>query len=180
MGGQTLVAYFLVIVVPFVSSIARADEKSGWAMSVGLGPSLIRDRDGNQSFEGDGIGYNWGPEYRFSQRWALGVDFFSLGRGRDTVNSVETTIDVGGFEFRGRVIFPLTENVDMYGRLGFAGYFADVTPGSQNLGEDAVAFGLGLDFHRDDHWSIRIDGRYFDGPRNESGALLTAGFNYRF
>lgn len=180
MSAQNLVTYLLVIIIPLVASTSRADEKSGWAMSLGVGPSLIKDRDGNQTFSGDGIGYNWGPEYRFSKRWALGVDLFSLGRAHDTLNSVDTTIDVGGIELRGRVIFPLSESVEIYGRLGFAGYFADVTPGGQNLGEDAVTVGLGLDFARGEHWTIRIDARYFDGPRDESGGLLTAGFNYRF
>ena len=180
MNGQTIITYVLVIIVPLVASTARADEKSGWAMSLGVGPSLIKDRDGSVTFEGDGIGYNWGPEYRFSKNWALGIDLFSLGRAHDTINGVDTTIDVGGIELRGRLIFPLSENVEMYGRLGFAGYFADVSPGSQNLGEDAVTLGVGLDFNRGEHWTFRIDGRYFQGPRDESGALLTAGFNYRF
>ena len=158
----------------------HADEKSGWAMSAGIGTSLIKDRDGNETFEGNGFGYTWGVEYRFSRRWAIGVDLFSLGRASDTFDSVDTTINVGGIDLRGRIIFPMSENVEMYGRLGFAGYFADVDPGSSNLGEDAVSFGLGLDIDRGEHFTVRIEGRYFDGVRDESGALLTAGFNYRF
>ena len=179
MNVQTLLTC-LLFGLTLVSPITLADEKSGWAMSLGVGPSLIRDRDSNGTFEGDGIGYNWGPEYRFSKNWALGVDLFSLGRAHDTVNSVATTIDVGGIELRGRYILPISETIEFYGRLGFAGYFADVSPGSQNLGEDAVTFGLGLDFDYGNNWSFRMDGRYFQGPRDESGALLTAGFNYRF
>ena len=119
-------------------------------------------------------------EYRLSRRWAIGIDLFSLGSGSDTFNSVDTTIDVGGIDFRGRIIFPRSENVELYARLGFAGYFADVDPGTQTLGEDAVSLGLGLDIDRGEHFTFRFDGRYFNGVRDESGALLTAGFNYRF
>jgi len=180
MGAQQLIVYFLVLLLPLLTTPAHADEKRGWALSFGLGPSLIKDRDGNETFDGNGFGYNWGPEFRFSKRWALGMDFFSLGHARDTFNSVDTRIDVGGLELRGRLIHQLTENVEMYGRLGYAGYFADLAPGGSNFGEGAVALGLGLDIDRGEHFSIRIDGRYLDGPRDESGALLTAGFNYRF
>jgi len=180
MGGQQLVLYFLAIVVPFLSSASQAEDKTGWAISFGIGGSMIKDRDGNDTFEASDFAYNWGPEYRFSERWALGLDFFSLGGGTDTFNSVDTSIDVGGLELRGRMIFPLSDDVEFYGRLGFAGYYADVDPGGSNLGEDAVTLGLGLDIDRGEHWTIRIDGRYLQGPRDESGALLTAGFNYRF
>jgi len=180
MGGQQFAVFVLVIVLPLVPTSSHADEKRGWAISLGIGPSLIKDRDGDETFDAGGFGFNWGPEYRFSKRLALGMDFFSLGRARDTFNSVDTTIDVGGLELRGRLIFQLSENVEMYGRLGSVGYFADSNPGGSNLGEDAIAFGLGLDIDRGEHFTIRIDGRHFDGPRDESGALLTAGFNYRF
>jgi len=170
----------ILVVVAFLSVPSHADEKRGWGLSFGVGPSLMRDQDGTETFEGNGFGYNWGPEFRFSKRWALGMDFFSLGSAEDMFNSVETTIDVGGLELRGRLIFQLSENVELYGRLGFASYFADLDPGGSNLGEDATAVGIGLDIDRGEHFTIRFDGRYFDGQRDESGALLTAGFNYRF
>lgn len=149
-------------------------------MSAGIGASYIKDEDGSETFEGSDFGYTWGVEYRYSTRWAFGVDLYSLGSASDTFNSVDTTIDVGGFDLRGRLIFPMSDNVEMYGRLGFGGYFADVDPGSSNLGENALSIGLGLDLDRSEHFSFRVEGRYFDGTKDESGALLTAGFNYRF
>ncbi|MGI9232582.1 MAG: outer membrane beta-barrel protein [Woeseiaceae bacterium] len=180
MNSKQSVPFLIVVFVPLFATLTYASEKSGWAMSAGIGSSVIKDRDGNETFDGNGFGYTWGLEYRFSRQWALGIDLFSLGSASDTFNSVNTTIDVGGMDIRGRIIFPLSENVEMYGRLGFAGYFADVDPGTNNLGEDAVSLGLGLDIDRGEHFTIRLDGRYFDGPRDESGALLTIGFNYRY
>lgn len=180
MDGKQSVASAIVVFLPLIATAALADEKSGWAMNAGIGASLIKDRDGSETFEGSGFGYTWGVEYRYSTRWAFGVDLFSLGSASDTFNSVDTSIDVGGFDLRGRMIFPMSDNVEMYGRLGFAGYFADVDPGSNTLGEDAVSIGLGLDVDRGEHLAFRLEGRYFDGRNDESGALLTAGFNYRF
>lgn len=168
------------ILLPLMISAAFADEKAGWNMSAGIGGSLIRDRDGDDVFEGNGFGFTWGAEYRFGPRWAFGVDLFSLGGATETFNSVDTRIDVGGIDLRARVILPVSENVELYGRLGFAGYFADVRPGGNNLGADALSVGFGLDVDRDEHWTIRLEGRYFDGQSEETGALLTAGFNYRF
>ena len=125
---QSAVVIIAILFLP-VASTALADDKAGWGMSAGIGASRIKDRDDEGTFEGGGFGYNWGLEYRFSRRWALGVDLFSLGRASDTVDSVDTTITVGGFDLRGRLIFPLSDSVEIYGRAGFAGYFADVDPG---------------------------------------------------
>lgn len=180
MSGRKVVAVLCVFMLPLLATASYADDKAGWAMSAGIGPSLIKDTDGSETFEDNGFGYTLGAEYRFSQRWAFGLDFFSLGSGTDDFNSVETRIDVGGFELRGRMIFPVAEHVEMYGRLGFGGYFADLVPGPNNLGEDMVSLGLGLDVDRGEHFTIRLDGRYLHGQRDESGALLTVGFNYRF
>lgn len=180
MVGKLFVPQLFGILLLLLAMASFADEKTGWAMSAGIGISFIKDRDGDETFEGNGFGYTWGAEYRFSKRWAFGIDFYSLGSADDTFNSVDTTIDVGGFDLRGRIIIPVAETVEVYGRLGFGGYFADVDPGSNNLGEDSVSAGLGLDIDRGGHFTIRIDGRYLDGPRDESGALLTGGFNYRF
>ena len=159
---------------------AFAQEKAGWSMNAGIGGSLIRDRDGDETFDGNGFGYTWGVEYRFGPRWALGMDLFSLGSATDTLDAVETKIDVGGFDMRARLIFPMSENTELFGRLGYVGYFADVDPGGSNFGEEALSLGLGLDVDRDEHWTIRVEGRYFDGPREESGTLLAVGFNYRW
>lgn len=180
MKQSEIAVLVIALLLMLLATTSRADDESGWAFNVGIGASLIKDRDGNESFQGNGFGYNLGTEYRFGPRWALGIDFFSLGSGSDTINSVDTTIDVGGFDIRGRMIFPVSDAVEFFGRLGYAGYFADVTPGGSNLGEEAVSLGLGLDIGRSKNAVFRIEGRYFQGPRDESGALLAAGVNLRF
>ncbi len=180
MGGQQMVIYLIAVIVPLISTAARAEDKTGWATSFGIGGSMIRDTDGDDTFRANEFAYNWGPEYRYSERWALGVDFFGIGSGTDDFNGVETTIDVGGFELRGRYIMPLSDGVEMYGRLGYAAYFAEVDPGGNTAGEGAVTLGVGFDVGRGEHWTFRLDGRYLQGPSDESGAIVTAGFNYRF
>jgi hypothetical protein len=180
MRGKPSNAPLLALVLALYAIPAQADEQSGWAISAGIGPSLLQDRDGSEKFDGRGFGYTLGTEYRFSKWWAFGIDFFSLGSASDTFNAVDTTIDAGGFELRGRIIFPVAEKVEMYGRLGFGGYFAEADPGGSNIGEDLVTVGVGLDIGGGEHAVFRIDGRYLVGQRDETGALITAGFNYRF
>ena len=161
---------------------AVAQEYTGWAVSAGVGSSQIRDEDGNDRFDGNAFGFYIDVEYRFTPNVALGIGGFNLGTAEDDFGGVDTEIDVKGWAIFGRVILPLTESVDLYGRIGAATYHADLEPGgsSSPFGEDALDLGVGLDIGTGDAFALRLEGRYFDGTRDESGGLLTLGMSYRF
>ncbi|MGI9234548.1 MAG: outer membrane beta-barrel protein [Woeseiaceae bacterium] len=166
----------------FVAESASAQGKAGWAVNLGVGVSQVKDRDGTESFNANDLGFIVGGEYRFNNHFALGLNAFSLGSPEDDFNSVNTSIEVRGFDLVLRFILPVADSVDVFALAGTAGYTADLEPGGNNglFGEDAAEYGLGLDFGTGDRFDFRLAGRYYDGPRDESGALTTAGFNYRF
>ncbi len=161
---------------------AEAQVKTGFAAGVGVGLSQVRDRDGLESFNANDIGYMLGAEYRFNNHFALGLNTFSLGGPEDEFNSVNTTIEVRGVDFVMRFIMPVSDGVEPFALAGGVVYTADLEPGGINslFGEDAFEIGLGLDVDVGDAFAFRLAGRYFDGSRDESGALATVGFNYRF
>ena len=176
--GVSLVLIALLSVAP----TAYAQDRAGWAVNLGFGVSQVKDRDGTESFNANDFGFILGGEYRFNDHFALGLNTFNLGSPEDEFNSVDTTIEVRGFDLVLRFILPVSERVDLFALAGSAGYTADLEPGGNNglFGEDAAEFGLGLDIGTGNNFDLRLAGRYFDGPRDESGALITAGFNYRF
>lgn len=160
---------------------ARADDKRGFAVNVGVGVSEISDKDGADKFKGNGFGYSIGAEYRFNRNFALGAGIFSLGTADDEFAGTNTEIEVRGADFLMRFIVPVNEGFEFYGSVGQSWYTADLEPGGNNgpFGDTAVEFGLGLDIGSGP-LAFRLAGRYFDGPKDEAGALLTAGVNYRF
>ncbi len=164
---------------------AEPDDRVGWAISAAVGPSLIRDEDGPDTFEGNGFGLAAEVELRFTPNLALGVGGFSLGRADDDFGGVDTEISVRGFDLFGRVIFPVSDTAEIFGRIGAANYRVDIDPGSVSFsdalfGDDALELGLGVDFARKDKLAFRIEGRYFNGGDDETGALLLFGVNYIF
>lgn len=159
---------------------AAANNKRGFAVNAGVGASWIRDTDGAEKFDGNAFGYSIGVEYRFGPNFALGTGIFGLGTADDDFNGTNTEIEVKGADIKMRVIMPVGDSVEFFGQIGSAWYTADLEPGGSNfLGDTAAEFGLGLDIGSGD-MAFRLSGIYLDGPRNESGALVTAGFNYRF
>ncbi len=171
-----------IITVPLLglNIPAHAEDKTGWGLSATIGTSQIKDKDGAETFKGSGFGRSAEVEYRFTPNVALGFGYFSLGRADDTFKAADTEIEVRGLDFFGRVIYPLSDTVDVFGRIGSAVYFVDIDPGTDTLGEDAVELGLGVDFGRRESLAYRLEGRFFNGGKDETGVLLMVGVNYLF
>jgi len=170
----------LSLVLSLAAEKAAAQDKRGFAVNVGIGISQIKDKDGADTFDGNAFGYTIGGEFRFNENFALGGGVFGLGTADDEFDGVNTDIEVKGGEINMRFIKPLSDSLEFFGKVGSAFYTADLEPGGSNgLGDTAVEFGVGLDIGRG-NLALRLAGTYFDGSRDESGALITAGINYRF
>ena len=168
-----------------LSTPALAQDRTGWSVSAAVGVSQIRDKDGDDTFNGNGFGLTAEFEYRFTPNIALGFGGFSLGRAEDRFGGEDTEIEVRGYSLYGRAIYPISDTAEIYGRIAGANYFVDIDPGSVSLedalfGEDALELGIGADFARTDKMAFRLEGRFFDGGRDETGVLLVFGFNYLF
>ena len=170
----------------FVATVpAHAQDRTGWGVSAGIGTSRIKDKDGADEFSGAGFGMALDVEYRLSSNIALGLGGFSLGRAEDSFGGVDTEIEARGWEFFGRVIYPVSDTAEFYGRVGTGTYFVDIDPGSVSfqdavLGSGFVDFGFGVDFGRKEKLAFRLEGRYLNGGNDEAGALMLFGFNYLF
>lgn len=161
---------------------AFSEDRTGVVVSAGIGSSVIHDKDGTETFRGTDFAYSFAAEYRFNKNISIGMTVFNLGTASDTIGGTPTEIEVDGFDFFGRYIFPLGASVEGYGLVGAAVYQADARPGgfSGLFGEDAWEIGGGLDFFLNENTAIRFEGRFLNGPRDESGGLFTLGLSYGF
>jgi len=169
----------LVMLIVSADAVAQ-NSKRGFAVNLGIGVSQIKDTDGTDKFDGNAFGYNLGAEYRFTPNFALGGNTWGLGTADDDFNGTNTEIEVKGAEVAMRFIAPVSDGFEFFALAGQAFYTADLEPGGNNgFGDDAVMLGLGMDIGSG-KFAFRLAGKYYDGSRDEQGALLTAGFNLRF
>lgn len=182
MSMKSLVFTSVALLFLLFAAPADAQDKRGWGLAVGIGVGQAKDTDGTEKFQGTAFGYSIEGEYRFSPNFALGSGIFSLGESSDTFNGVDTDLKVRGIGIHGRVILPLSDTVDVYGRVGGVSYYADLEPGGSNglFGDDAVELGLGIDIGGGNNMAFRLEGRHFNGGRDETGNLFTLGFIYRW
>ncbi|MDJ0795094.1 MAG: outer membrane beta-barrel protein [Woeseiaceae bacterium] len=179
---------FALLVVVLILGFAfpvHAQDRTGWGVSAGIGASRLKDKDGADEFSGAGFGMALDLEYRLSPNIALGFGIYSLGRAEDSFGGVDTEIEARGYELFGRAIYPVSDTLEIYGRVGGAVYFVDIDPGTVSLeealfGDDALELGVGVDFGRKEKLAFRLEGRYLNGGDDETGALMFVGFNYLF
>ena len=176
------IASAIAAMLLFGSNFAYSQDREGFSINAGLGASVIRDEDGAETFRDEAFGWTIGFDYRFNENISLGMGLFSLGEGEDDFNGQLTTIEVAGFEFNGRLYLPVSEKADLFLVAGVVSYYTDINPGFSfdPFGSEAWEAGLGADFYTDENLAIRIEGRFFNGRRDESAGLLTIGFNYTF
>ena len=174
-------AWLGIFALVLLGNPVLAQDRTGFAIHAGIGSSGVYDEDGTDEFSATDFGALLGVEYRFVENFALGINIFNLGSPSDFFDGAETTIDVKGVDLVGRIILPVSDTVEIYGLIGGASYTADLEPGGSNgFGEDAWEFGAGLDLNTSEDFAVRFEGRYFSGPRDEAGSLITIGFSYRF
>jgi len=175
---------FLLLTLGATDAVSATD-RTGWSVSAGVGASTIEDKDGDDTFDGNSVGFAAEVEYRFTPNFALGIGGFSLGSDNDMFAGEDTEISVRGFDISGRLIFPLSDSTELFGRLGAANYYVDVEPGFVDLadtlfGSDATELGIGIDFLRRNKAAVRVEYRYYNGGSDETGALLLLGLNFLF
>lgn len=181
---QQLRYMFFTLVLILVAGTAQSQEsdRSGWAINAGIGSAIVRDEDGTETFRGSAFAWKTGVEYRTRGSIAIGFTVFDLGTAEDTVSNVETEIRVDGIDLHGRFIFNAGSQTEFYALLGGAIYDADVSTGGgfSLFGDGAIVLGGGVDFLTGERSSIRLEARYLEGDREESGGYATIGFNFRF
>ena len=174
----------LILALTLFSGAAEAqeDDRSGWAFNAGIGGAIVRDEDGSETFRGSSFAYNAGIEYRMRNNIAIGFSYYDFGTANDTVGGVDTDITVDGIDFNLRFIFAPGQKTEYFALVGTAIYDADVsTGGSFSLfGDGAWELGGGMDYHTSERSAIRLQLRYLNGDRDESGGFATIGFNFRF
>ncbi len=169
----------------YSTATAQEANPTGFAFSLGFGPSTIEDVDGpGDEFDGGDIGWNFDVEWRFIEYVALGMNIATFGEDTDFFNGTDTTIEINGIGLYARGYLPVNDRLLLHATWGSFSYDADVDP-NQNFSlllfdGSADAYGLGADYRLSKNWSARFDHRWYDGQRREAGTLTTLGFRFQF
>lgn len=142
----------------------------GWSISAiaADGGPYVGVRAGAYTLDVDDVDFDDGDTvygafggFRFNDHWAVEVDYHKLQESEDTILGIDVGIDADSWSVSVRPIFPITDLVDIYGRVGWAWYDVELNASSLGIGvsdsesDSDLIWGGGIDINLGDRFSLR-------------------------
>jgi OmpA-OmpF porin, OOP family len=117
---------------------AVGDDESGWSASVG---------------------------YSVNRYLSLQVGYHDLGKGHFATDcpapkvcliTNEDRVDIDGFSIAATGSYPLTDVIDVFGRVGVMSWDADFDVVARDASDEDFLYGVGVGFSFADHWRVTV------------------------
>jgi OOP family OmpA-OmpF porin len=151
------------------SPVVAAD--SGPYVGAGIGYFGL-DADG---FDGSDTAFKLFGGYRMNQYFATELEYIDGGKPDDS----GFEIDISGFNLSVLGSWPVTEQFDVFAKLGVLFWDAEARGFGDESGED-FSYGIGADFKFGDNWAIRGEYQRFEIEDTDTADLVSLGVYFRF
>ena len=145
------------IILPFIllSSVANAADDNNFYVGVNVGRAAF---NGSQFDEKDSA---WGLILGWKYNQVIGLELLYTDYQRFTSRIPgQTAPEPSTFSVSGIVRQPLTDSIDIYGKIGMARLStdmkADVSFYDGTITDYRASFGAGAEWRINDHWNIRL------------------------
>lgn len=154
---------FGVLAVATLAAAPLAASAQGWYAGVGVGQAdwdLIGEEDTSLKVFG---GYSFNPNF------AVEFGYLDLGEAEISGGGASASVTADGFTFAGVGMFPVSNNVNILGKLGFFRWDAEaevtlpgpVTMRADDSGTD-VFYGFGVQFDVNKSVAVRAEYEIYD------------------
>jgi OmpA-OmpF porin, OOP family len=149
--------------------VASAD--SGPYVGAGIGYFGL-DGDG---FDASDTSFKVFGGYRANQYFAAELEYIDGGKPEDS--GVE--IDISGWNLSALGSWPVTEQFDVFAKLGVIFWDAKARGFGDDSGED-FSYGVGADYKFGENWAIRGEYQRFEIENTDTADLFSASVFFRF
>jgi OOP family OmpA-OmpF porin len=185
-SGRNVRFFSAILALALAVSANTAGASDGFYLGAGAGQATIEIDDNEVDFDQDDFGWKAFAGYRFGSYFGVEGGYVSLGEPDDTVLGVDIEVDADGWDLFAVGFWPIGTRWDLFGKVGFIAWSADVKGSFEGIsvsddqdGED-LAFGLGVGWNMNDHFSFRGEWEYFDIDDTDEVYMLSVGAVYRF
>jgi OOP family OmpA-OmpF porin len=165
-AGLTIREGEALAIVPAVSSA-----QSGPYVGGGLGYFSVDTGD----FDGSDTSWKLFGGYRMNPYFATELEYIDGGQPDDS----GLEIDISGFNLSVLGSWPVSEQFDVFAKLGMLFWDADARGFGDESGED-FSYGVGADFKFGENWAIRGEYQRFEIEDTDTADLFSLGVFFRF
>lgn len=170
--------FLIVLAALFATSTAMAE---GFYAGAGLGIVKIEDSDQGESFDDSPMGWRIHGGYDFNENFAVEGSYIQTGDAEDVILGENVEVQLSAFTFSVLGLLPMSDDVELFGKLGFYTGEQEITVQGITFDEDddGLTVGAGVRFNMSDTFALRGDFDWFDTDIDTVWSL-GIGFNYRF
>ena len=153
----------------------------GFYAGAGLGIVKIEDSDQGESFDDSPMGWRIHGGYDFNENFAIEGSYIQTGDAEDEILAENVEVQLSAFTFSVLGLLPISDQAQVFGKLGFYTGEQEVTVQGITLDEDddGLALGAGVRVMMSDSFALRGDFDWFDTDIDTVWSL-GVGFNYYF
>lgn len=170
--------FLVVLAALFATSTVMAE---GFYAGGGLGIVKIEDSDQGESFDDSPMGWRIHGGYDFNENFAIEGSYIQTGDAEDVILGENVEVQLSAFTFSVLGLLPMSDDVDLFGKLGFYTGEQEITVQGITFDEDddGLTVGAGIRLNMNDRFALRGDFDWFDTDIDTVWSL-GVGFNYRF
>lgn len=183
-SGMGIISIAALLGSPDVPAAGPTDG-SGWFVEVGIGSASSSTESGAYVVDGNEDSWSAGVGYSINRYLSLQVAYHDLGHGhfatdcpppRVCLIANEDRVDIDGIAVSATGSFPITDAIDVFGRVGVMSWDADFDVAANDASDEDVVYGIGVGYSFADTWRITV--QYEDYGFDVDST--TVGISHRF
>lgn len=170
--------FWILLALLLATSPAMAE---GFYGGAGIGLLQVEEEELGESFKDNPFGWRILAGYDFNDKFAVEGSYIKSGKAEDTVFGEDVEVELSAFTVSAVGLLPLSDSMQLFGKVGFYTGEQEVTVLGSTLDEDDDGFtmGAGVRFRTSDQFVIRGDFDWFDTDL-ETLWSIGIGFQYYF
>ena len=135
-----------------------------FAQNAYLGAALGVTNYSDDGFDESDDGFKMLAGIRVNENMAIEGNYMDFGRQEGPFHGIKSNIKIDGFGLAAVGILPLSNEFDLFGKVGVFGWNADLTVGSVSTSDDGtdMLFGFGAAYHVSNQFSLRTEWEFID------------------
>ena len=178
---------FTILLLTFMLS-TTAFAQQPYYIGGGIGQSYVEEDNvaSGQDFDDEDFAFKLFGGYRFHENFAVEADYLDFGEPDDDILGINLEVDLYALALYGVGILPLTDQFELFAKLGIAywdaevdGSFLGISASDDEDGTD-LAYGLGASFAFTDQLAARVEYERIDVDDLDNAEMFTVSGEVRF